>query len=33
MECLNERNEDDDVWLKKSYEAGSRFSAMVEKYR
>jgi sugar phosphate isomerase/epimerase len=33
MECLNEKNEDDELWLKKSYEAGSRFSAMVEKYR
>ena len=27
------QGEDDSVWLKKAFEAGSRFSAMVEKYR
>jgi len=33
MEPLNEAGEEDSVWLKKAFEAGNRFTAMVGKYR
>ncbi|MCL2831969.1 MAG: sugar phosphate isomerase/epimerase [Treponema sp.] len=33
LESMNNAKEDDTLWLKRAYDAGSRFSAMVEKYR